>query len=53
MNRHLLRRPTTIGVALAAAASTQLGIDVDPSVLPQKREAAWSVTRRDTRPKRK
>jgi hypothetical protein len=53
MSRALIRRPTGLGLALAAAASAQLGIDVDPSVLPQKREATWSVTRRDKRPKRK
>jgi hypothetical protein len=53
MSHTLIRRPTAIGLALAAAAGAQLGLDVDPAVLPQKREAAWSVTRRDKRPKRK
>lgn len=53
MSRALIRRPTAIGLAIAAAAGVQLGLDVDPSVLPQKREATWSVTRRDKRQKRK
>jgi hypothetical protein len=53
MSRALIRRPTAIGMALAVAAGVQLGLDVDPAVLPQKREAAWSVTRRDKRPRRK
>lgn len=53
MSRNLISRPTAIGVALAAAAGTQLGIDVDPAALPQKREEAWSSSRRSPRPKRK
>ena len=55
--RKLLRRPTAVGLALAAAAA-QAGMEVpdhvlDGTSLPQKREPAWSVTRREKRPRRK
>ena len=54
MSRSLIRRPTAIGLALAGAAvAAGLANEVDPAVLPQKREATWSVTRRDKRRKRK
>lgn len=52
MNKSLVKRPTALGVALAAAAAAS-GIPVDEDRLPVKRESSWSVTRKGPRKRRR
>lgn len=48
MSRELIRRQTAMGLALVEACN-KAGITVTADSLPVKREATWSVTRRDKR----